>query len=52
VSPQAKRWFSLRSLLGFARVSTAEQDAALQVNDLTAAGCYGVYTDHARLAGR
>ena len=35
------------SLLGYARVSTAEQDAALQVDELTAAGCYRVYTDHA-----
>jgi hypothetical protein len=41
------------SLLGYARVSTAEQDAALQVDELTAAGCYrGVSTDHTRLAGR
>jgi DNA invertase Pin-like site-specific DNA recombinase len=35
------------SLLGYARVSTAEQDAALQVDELTAAGCYRVYTDYA-----
>ena len=35
------------SLLGYARVSTAEQDAAVQVDELTAAGCYRVYTDHA-----
>jgi DNA invertase Pin-like site-specific DNA recombinase len=35
------------SLLGYARVSTAEQHAAVQVDELTAAGCYRVYTDHA-----
>jgi len=35
------------SLLGYARVSTAEQHAALQVDELTAAGCYRVYTDYA-----
>ena len=35
------------SLLGYARVSTAVQDAAVQVDELTAAGCYRVYTDHA-----
>ena len=35
------------SLLGYARVSTAEQNAALQVDELTAAGCYRVYTDQA-----
>ena len=33
--------------MGYARVSTAEQDAAVQVDELTAAGCYRVYTDHA-----
>ncbi|MEC5200008.1 hypothetical protein RCH21_002251 [Arthrobacter sp. PL16] len=30
-------------LLGYARVSTTDQDAALQVDALTAAGCYRVF---------
>jgi len=34
-------------LLGYARVSTAERNAALQTDELTAAGCWKVYTDHA-----
>ena len=34
-------------LLGYARVSTAEQNADLQVDELTSAGCYRVFTDHA-----
>ncbi|RKS80658.1 DNA invertase Pin-like site-specific DNA recombinase [Motilibacter peucedani] len=34
-------------LLGYARVSTAEQNADLQTDELTAAGCYRVYVDHA-----
>lgn len=34
-------------LLGYARVSTAEQNADLQTDELTAAGCVRVYTDHA-----
>lgn len=32
-------------LLGYARVSTAEQDVALQVDALTAAGCAKVFVD-------
>lgn len=32
-------------LLGYARVSTSEQDAALQVDALNAAGCYRVFVD-------
>lgn len=34
-------------LLGYARVSTAEQDPALQLDALTAAGCARSYVDHA-----
>ena len=34
-------------LLGYARVSTAEQNADLQTDELTAAGCWRVYTDAA-----
>jgi DNA invertase Pin-like site-specific DNA recombinase len=33
-------------LLGYARVSTLEQNAALQHDALTAAGCWKVFTDH------
>ena len=33
--------------LGYARVSTGEQDASLQHDALTAAGCYRVFTDTA-----
>ena len=34
-------------LLGYARVSTSEQNADLQVDELTAAGCWKVWTDSA-----
>jgi len=34
-------------LLGYARVSTAEQNADLQTDELTSAGCYEVFVDHA-----
>ena len=34
-------------LLGYARVSTAEQSADLQVDELTAAGCWKVWVDQA-----
>ncbi len=34
-------------LLGYARVSTAEQNADLQTDELTSAGCYEVLVDHA-----
>lgn len=32
-------------LLGYARVSTTDQDAALQIDALTKAGCYRVFVD-------
>jgi len=34
-------------LLGYARVSTTEQNPDLQVDELTAAGCGKVWTDQA-----
>ncbi len=34
-------------LLGYARVSTAEQNADLQTDELRSAGCYAVFVDHA-----
>jgi len=34
-------------LLGYALVSTAERNADLQTDELTAAGCWRVWTDHA-----
>ncbi len=34
-------------LVGYARVSTAEQDPALQLDALNGAGCWRVFTDHA-----
>jgi len=34
-------------LLGYARVSTLEQNPDLQVDELTEAGCWKVWTDHA-----
>jgi len=37
----------MAQLLGYARVSTLEQNPDLQVDELTAAGCWRVWTDHA-----
>lgn len=35
------------SLVGYARVSTADQDPAAQIRALEEAGCHRVFTDHA-----
>lgn len=31
--------------MGYARVSTSDQDASLQIQALTEAGCYRIFTD-------
>ena len=36
---------SMGHLLGYARVSTTDQDASLQIDALGAAGCYRVFVD-------
>jgi hypothetical protein len=36
-----RRWFGMAALLGYARVSTGEQEFALQLDALTAAGSCG-----------
>lgn len=36
-----------RMLIGYARVSTEDQDPAMQIKALEAAGCERIYTDHA-----
>ena len=41
------RFFPMAHLLGYARVSTSEQDPRLQHDALEAAGCYRVFTDTA-----
>jgi len=40
-------FFGVGHLLGYARVSTAEQNADLQADELTAAGCWKVFADQA-----
>ncbi len=45
--PAARKSRPAGHLVGYARVSTAEQDPALQLDALEQAGCWRVFTDHA-----
>ncbi len=45
--PVAQKPRSAGHLVGYARVSTAEQEPALQLDALASAGCWRVFTDHA-----
>jgi DNA invertase Pin-like site-specific DNA recombinase len=45
--PAARKPKPAGHLVGYARVSTAEQDPALQLDALAVAGCWRVFTDHA-----
>ncbi len=45
--PVARKSKPVGHLVGYARVSTAEQDPALQLDALGGAGCWRVFTDHA-----
>ncbi len=45
--PAARKPRKGGDLVGYARVSTAEQDPALQLDALNTAGCWRVFTDHA-----
>jgi len=48
VPPRCFRYvLGVGDLLGYARVSTAEQNADLQTDELTAAGCWKVFVDQA-----
>ena len=40
-------WRNGKMLIGYARVSTADQDLALQTDTLTKAGCEKLFTDKA-----
>ena len=44
--PLSRRTGTAMTRLGYARVSSTEQDTALQIQDLKAAGCERIYRDH------